>query len=378
VESILSSLNNFFNQILENHGVLILQAFLVIFGSAIIDFVQRRVLNRLEIQLKKTKTPWDDAFLDSVRRPLSILIWVVGITFAAQIIVRISPEYNVIFEAVGPVRNVAIIALCAWFLIRFVGHAATNVVKLRREAGKTVDVVAVEAIAKLARISTMITAALVTMQTLGFDIAGIWAFGGIGGLAIGLAAKDLLSNFFGGLMLYMDRPMSPGDWVRSPDKEIEGTVEEIGWRLTRIRTFSKRPIYVPNSVFSTITVENPSRMTNRRINETIGIRYDDFAQMEAITEEVKQMLIDHEAIDETMTLMVNFNAFGASSLDFFIYCFTHTTVWTEFHEIKQDVLLRIGRIIESHGAEIAFPTSTIHLETGESGVRPEPDPATAS
>ena len=378
MESILSSLNNFFNQILENHGVLILQAFLVIFGSAIIDFVQRRVLNRLEIQLKKTKTPWDDAFLDSVRRPLSILIWVVGITFAAQIIVRISPEYNVIFEAVGPVRNVAIIALCAWFLIRFVGHAATNVVKLRREAGKTVDVVAVEAIAKLARISTMITAALVTMQTLGFDIAGIWAFGGIGGLAIGLAAKDLLSNFFGGLMLYMDRPMSPGDWVRSPDKEIEGTVEEIGWRLTRIRTFSKRPIYVPNSVFSTITVENPSRMTNRRINETIGIRYDDFAQMEAITEEVKQMLIDHEAIDETMTLMVNFNAFGASSLDFFIYCFTHTTVWTEFHEIKQDVLLRIGRIIESHGAEIAFPTSTIHLETGESGVRPEPDPATAS
>lgn len=374
MENVLSSLSNFFNQTIESHGGLILQAFLVIFGSAIIDFVQRRLLNRLEVELKKTNTPWDDAFLDSVRRPLSILIWVVGITFAAQIIVRISPEYNVIFEAVGPVRNVAIIALCAWFLIRFIGHAANNVVKLRREAGKTVDVVAVEAIAKLARISTMITAALVTMQTLGFDIAGIWAFGGIGGLAIGLAAKDLLSNFFGGLMLYMDRPMSPGDWVRSPDKEIEGTVEEIGWRLTRIRTFSKRPLYVPNSVFSTITVENPSRMSNRRINETIGIRYDDFAQMEAITSEVKQMLIDHEAIDETMTLMVNFNAFGASSLDFFIYCFTHTTVWTEFHEIKQDVLLRIGRIIESHGAEIAFPTSTIHLETGESGVSPEPDP----
>ncbi|MDB4305928.1 mechanosensitive ion channel family protein [bacterium] len=362
------------DRIFQNHGVLIIQAFLVVFGSAVIDFVQRRLLNRLANQLAKTRTPWDDAFLDSVRRPLSILIWVVGITFAAQIVARISPQYSIISDAVGPLRNVAIIGLCAWFLIRFIGHAANNVIATRREAGKEVDVVAVEAIAKLARISAMITAALVTMQTLGFDIAGVWAFGGIGGLVIGLAAKDLLSNFFGGLMLYLDRPFSPGDWVRSPDKEIEGTVEEIGWRLTRIRSFSKRPLYVPNSVFSTITVENPSRMTNRRINETIGIRYDDAAKMGEITAEVKRMLIEHPAIDETMTLMVNFNAFAASSLDFFIYCFTHTTVWTEYHEIKQDVLLRIKGIIADHGAEIAFPTSTIHLEGGQPGVSPEPEP----
>lgn len=378
MENIIANLSGFFDQVMQNHGVLILQAFLVIFGALVIDFVQRRLLNRLAVQLAKTKTPWDDAFLDSVRRPLSILIWVVGITFSAQIVARISPQYSVIFEAVGPLRNVAIIALCAWFLIRFIGHAAKNIIAMRREAGKQVDVVAVEAIAKLARIAAMITAALVTMQTLGFDIAGIWAFGGIGGLAIGLAAKDLLANFFGGLMLYMDRPFSPGDWVRSPDKEIEGTVEEIGWRLTRVRTFSKRPLYVPNSVFSTITVENPSRMTNRRINETIGIRYEDSGKMAGITAEVKQMLTDHPAIDETMTLMVNFNAFAASSLDFFIYCFTHTTVWTDFHEIKQDVLLRIEAIVAAHGAEIAFPTSTIHLEGGEPGISPEPEPSQAS
>ena len=374
MDNVFANLSSLLDQIFQNHGVLVLQAFLVVFGAAIIDFVQRRIVNRLAIQLAKTRTPWDDAFLDSVRRPLAILIWVVGITFAAQIVARISPQYSVIFEAVGPLRNVAIIALCAWFLIRFIGHASKNVIALRREAGKSVDVVAVEAMAKLARISAMITAALVTMQTLGFDIAGIWALGGIGGLAIGLAAKDLLSNFFGGLMLYMDRPFSPGDWIRSPDQNIEGTVEEIGWRLTRIRTFSKRPIYVPNAVFSTITVENPSRMTNRRINETIGIRYEDSGKMGAITAEVKQMLADHPAIDETMTLMVNFNSFAPSSLDFFIYCFTHTTVWTDFHEIKQDVLLRIEGIITAHGAEIAFPTSTIHLEGGEPAVSPEPEP----
>ncbi|MDP1897872.1 MAG: mechanosensitive ion channel, partial [Sulfurimicrobium sp.] len=134
------------------------------------------------------------------------------------------------------------------------------------------------------------------------------------------------------------------------------------WRMTVIRTFSKNPIYVPNSVFSTIAIENPSRMTNRRIHETIGIRYADFNAMERITSEVKAMLMTHPEIDSTLTLMVNFNRYGASSLDFFVYTFTKTTNWVRFHEVKQDVLLKIGQIIENNNAEIAFPTSTVHLQ----------------
>jgi MscS family membrane protein len=211
----------------------------------------------------------------------------------------------------------------------------------------------------------MITASLVALQTLGFSISGVLAFGGVGGIAVGFAAKDLLANFFGGLMVYLDRPFSVGDWIRSPDRNIEGTVEEIGWRLTMIRTFDKRPLYVPNATFTSIAVENPSRMLNRRIYETIGIRYDDADKMEGIVREVEQMLRDHPEIDTNQTLMVNFNKFAASSLDFFIYTFTRTTVWTEYHKIKQDVLLKINAIITKHGAEIAFPTSTIHLANSE-------------
>jgi MscS family membrane protein len=94
---------------------------------------------------------------------------------------------------------------------------------------------------------------------------------------MGFAAKDMLSNIFGGLMLQMDRPFSTGDWIRS--SQFEGTVEKIGWRMTRIRTFSKNPIYIPNSIFASIPIETPSRMTNRRINEVIGIRYDDIAKI---------------------------------------------------------------------------------------------------
>jgi MscS family membrane protein len=180
---------------------------------------------------------------------------------------------------------------------------------------------------------------------------------------VGFAAKDMLANFFGGLTIYMDRPFVVGEWIRSPDKDIEGTVEYIGWRHTRVRAFNKNPIYVPNALFTTIVVENPTRMTNRRIKETIGIRYADLDKMAAIVADVKAMLCAHPEIDTSATLIVNFNQFGASSLDFFIYTFTKTVEWVHYHEVKQDVLLKVAAIIQAHGAEIAFPTRTLHLET---------------
>jgi MscS family membrane protein len=164
-------------------------------------------------------------------------------------------------------------------------------------------------------------------------------------------------------MIYMDRPFKVGDWIRSNDRDIEGTVEQIGWRLTRIRTFDKRPLYVPNSVFTTIAVENPSRMTNRRIYETVGIRYCDSDKMEVIVNDVKQMLKDHPEIETNATMIVNLVKFEASSIDFFVYTFTKTTDWVFFHEIKQDVMLKIMNIIASHNAETAFPTSTLHVES---------------
>jgi MscS family membrane protein len=122
-----------------------------------------------------------------------------------------------------------------------------------------------------------------------------------------------------------------------------------------------RPLYVPNSAFTKISVENPSRMTNRRIYETIGVRYDDISRVPAILADIRSYLQSNEQIDRSRLLMVNFNQFGASSLDFFVYCFTRTTVWAEYHGVKEDVLLRISDIIERHGAEIAFPTRTLHV-----------------
>jgi len=346
----------FYNKLMANLWVT--QVFIVVFSVLAINFMQKRVLIRLLNRFRPTSKTWDDAFVEALQKPLSVFVWIVGISFAAQIVQ--SKTGAVIFDAVEPVRDIGVIATITWFLIRLIRRVEKNIIHKGEEQEQNYDRTTVDVIGKILRMSLIITAVLVTMQTLGYSISGILAFGGIGGIAVGFAAKDMLANFFGGLMIYLDRPFAIGDWIRSPDKDIEGTVEEIGWRLTVIRTFDKRPLYVPNSVFTSISVENPSRMENRRIYETIGIRYNDFGKMDEIITDVRSMLQNHPEIDNTKTLIVNFNSFAPSSLDFFVYTFTRTTEWVHFHEVKQEILLKIGEIISSHGAEIAFPTSTIH------------------
>jgi MscS family membrane protein len=365
-------------QSVDNSWGLGIQVFLVVLLTLLLDFGLKVILGRLYEKLKLTENPWDDSLVGAMRRPLSVLVWVVGISFAAEII-RDSTQVA-IFDAAKPIRDVAVIYCIAWFMVRFTTQSEANLVSRR----DTQDRASVEAIAKLVRISIIISASLVALETLGFSISGVLAFGGIGGIAIGFAAKDLLANFFGGLMIYLDRPFAVGDWIRSPDREIEGTVEEIGWRLTCIRTFDKRPLYLPNSTFTTISVENPSRMSHRRIYETVGVRYDDADKVRGIVQDVKKMLMEHEEIDQSQTMIVNFNKFAPSSLDFFIYTFTRTTNWIHYHEVKEDVLLKVMDIIVKHGAEVAFPTSTIHVPDavrltgnmggGRMGTEPEVSP----
>jgi len=335
------------------------KVFLIILAVGLVNFFVRRSLKKLRLKLLDTKNPWDESLVESIGQPFRLLIWVVGITFAAEIIQSETKTFSV--EFLDTLRDVGVIFAVAWFAVRFIKRAETNIVSGRKDKDEGLDPTTIYAIAKLVRLTVLITTALIILQTMGFSVSGVLAFGGIGGIAIGFAAKDLLANFFGGFMIYMDRPFSVGDWIRSPDRKIEGTVEQIGWRLTCIRTFDKRPLYVPNSMFASIAVENPSRMSNRRIYETIGLRYDDAGLVRNIISDVREMLRQHPEIDQNQTLIVNFTTFAASSLDFFVYTFTRTTDWVHFHEIKQDVLLKILDIIEGHGAEIAFPTSTLHV-----------------
>lgn len=334
----------------------IYQIFLGVFITLLVNYIWKRVYTKLDKQLKRTKNDWDDAFVLAVSYPITLLIWCAGGWVILQYLLNIQIK--------DELRDVFLVMIFSWSLVRFIHQAEKNLIasSLNRNDDKRVDKSTIEAISKLLRVSVSITTVLLILQNLGVSIGAVLAFGGIGGIAIGFAAKDLLANFFGGLIIYLDRPFSIGDWIRSSDRQIEGTVEYIGWRQTRIRTFDKRPLYVPNAIFNSITVENPSRMTNRRIYETFGIRYDDISQAKNIVIQVKQMLQQHPAIDTRQTMIVNLNAFSESSVDFFVYTFTETTDWIKFHEIKQDVLLKIAEVIGANHAEMAYPTQRLQLE----------------
>ncbi|MDY0007138.1 MAG: mechanosensitive ion channel family protein, partial [Spongiibacteraceae bacterium] len=312
--------------------------FAIVFATLLANYVARLALNRLETRFARTQSVWDDALLAAVRRPFTFLIWILGFSLAAQI-VALEMDSD-LAGLINAAREVLVISMLAWFLISFISQVEERVMspKYGREP---VDRTTVLAVGKLLRSAVVITAGLMIMQTLGFSVSGVLAAGGIGGIAIGFAAKDMLANFFGAMVIFLDRPFAVGDWIRSPDKQIEGTVENIGWRMTRIRTFDKRPLYVPNAIFTQISVENPSRMLNRRIYETIGLRYGDAAVLAPIVADVKAMLAEHPEIDQSQTQIINFDAFGPSSLNFFIYVFTKTTDWVKYHGIKQDVLLKV-------------------------------------
>ena len=258
-------------------------------------------------------------------------------------------------------RSIGVVLCIAWFLFSLIRELADNVVAARTEAGEEVDRTTADGLSKVSRIVVIVVAVLAVMQTLGFSISGVLAFGGMGGIAVGFAAKDLLANFFGGLMIHLDRPFKVGESVRSPDRQIEGKVEYIGWRQTVIRSPNMTPIFVPNSLFASIVVENPTRMTHRRIREVIGLRYDDLGKMSALIDEVKAMLVNHPEIDTEHAVVVAFDQFADSSLNFFIQVFIKTTELARFHTVKQDILLTISGIITKHGAEIAYPTRTLYL-----------------
>lgn len=330
-------------------------------GALLADSIARFLLHRV-IRRWSVRHPWLNAFVEALPLPLSLAIWLHALVV---IVVVLSTEFQVgtaWLDRLYQLREALLTLILAWYVIRVVGRLEAHL-KQVADTDPRFDRSLVEALGKVIRLTAVVIAGLIALSAFGVNVTGLLAFGGAGGLIVGLAAKDMVSNLFGGLSIYLDRPFAEGDWIRSPDKDIEGVVEHIGWRRTIIRRFNKNPLYVPNGIFTTIMVENPSRMSHRRIYEMFGVRYLDLEKVPQITEEIRTMLQQHPDIDQSQTIIVNFNRFADSSLECFIYCFTRTTVWAEYHQVKERILMRIAEIVHAHGADMAFPSQSVYFET---------------
>jgi len=341
------------NEFIQNISPIQMIVSLLVF-AIIIHIVLSFILKQITKHSGSTKTQIDDHLISAISAPLKVLIWYGWLYFSLR---ELTSEIQSLGQIVSYI-SVTPVFILTWGVLRLI----SSVENFMLESEGSFDKDSVRLFTRLVKMLVVFAIVLGIAQFYGYGISSILTLGGVGGIVVGFAAKDMLANVFGGLMIQMDKPFSTGDWIRTSDRSIEGVVEKVGWRMTRIRTFSKNPVYVPNSIFATIPIETPSRMTNRQIYEVIGIRYDDIAHMESIIEKVQALLASNDQIAKDQPCRVYFDVFNASSLDFVIWAFSSDTEVGEFKKMKGKLLLDIAQIIADHNAEIAYPTQTLHIQ----------------
>lgn len=337
-------------------------ALLILAGALVTNRLIHWLLNKLAKHVPVVEAPWRHALLTSPDAPIRIIIWLIAFNWVLSLesLAQFLPSFLTHFPLV---RDVIFILVVAWWLFRLVKRSKNNLIARAASKGEKLDATAVDAISKLCWIAIWIVCALTLVQRLGFSITGVLAFGGAAGIAIGFAAQSLVANLFGGLTIFATRLFRIGDMIILPEKNLEGTVEHIGWRATTVRGYDRMPFYVPNSVFNASTVTNLSRMTNRRIMETISIRYHDTAKVAAIVQAVNDMLAKHPDIDHNY-FVFRLAGYTDKAMSLFLYAFTDTD-YRIYMRVKEDVLLTIANIIEAHGGTLAVPITQLQVTTDE-------------
>lgn len=315
---------------------------------------------QLHPKLTKTHHIWDDTLLKALYPTLQVILWILGIATAVDLLTLLFDDNPVFFSIIHIIRNLIIIIAFLWFLLKYTSYIENRLLQTSAQR-KNFDRTTIYATGKLARILILILIALVIIQLFGIPISGVTTFLGAAVVGMGFGAKDVLSNIFGGFMLYTDRPFKVGDWIHSSDKVIEGKVEYIGWRSTRVLTADFQPLYVPNSTFLGITVENSTRMLRRHLKFNVGLRYQDAKLIPAITQEIEIMLRAHTEIATEELVLAQLAELSTSTLNILVRCYTKTTDYVLFQHIQQDILLKVIDIIHQHGADFAFPTTTLDL-----------------
>jgi MscS family membrane protein len=340
-------------------GLAFIAILVALVGKRLFAFLLTKLIEPLT---RRTESDLDDLLLECMRKPLELVVVIIGLFVAVQILKLPTEPTNVRDGAYALLRALMTIA-GGWALFNMVGVFGHYLEELSAKTENDLDDHLVPFIRKSLRVFIVILAAIMVIQNLGYSTSGLLASLGIGGMALAFASKDALANVFGSLMIIFDRPFKLGDQVIAGN--MEGTVEEVGFRSTKIRTPAKTLISVPNSIIANMPLDNVSRMPRRRIKLTVGLTYATTpARMREAVARIRAMLTTHPELDPE-TVQVNFTDFGASSLDIVITCFSVTTVLGEHLNVREDVCLKIMDLLEDLGLQFAFPSRTVYLHRAD-------------
>lgn len=317
------------------------------------------LMRRIIAQAEKTETQLDDALLKALADPVKMIPVIIGAHFALYFLGLMADAAPLDGNRI--VETLVIIALF-WAL----HNAVEPVARLSAPLRQALNSVMIDWLAKALRILFLIIGAAAILQVWGIPVAPV--IGGLGllGVAVGLGAQDLFRNLIAGILILTEKRFVPGEWVKV-DGVVEGTVEQINFRSTLVRRFDKGPVFVPNSKLADNAVTNFSRMTHRRIRWIIGVEYSATTeQLKFIRDGVLDYVLNHPefAKPPEVSTFMRVDSFNASSIDFFLYCFTRTTNWGEWLRIKEELAFEIKRIVKASGTDFAYPSTTVYLGDG--------------
>lgn len=325
----------------------------------LLNHLLKRKLIHIAHQDKKTGGKSLD-FIHEILFPARVLFVLLLVSFCLQIVSQRFLALNTL-PFVVPMRNIGIVFCVLWSLFRGKRYFFRSISKRIGKTSIPIDSFSLEISGKIFNIIVIFVGFVVILQIFGLDIVPFVTFGGIGVAAIGFASKDIISNYISGFMLYATRPFSVGDLIELPDRNICGHIEEIGWCLTSIRDLHKRPIFIPNTIFTSVLLMNITRMSHRCIHEIIGVRFTDIGKISVILDKIRALLRSHKKIDNSQPIYVFFKSFGSYSLEIEIRAYVTETSYEGFMSVKEKVLLEINDIITSQVAEIAYPTSVMKI-----------------
>jgi MscS family membrane protein len=342
-------------------GVTILQgiaAFLILLSTGIFNKILNFMLKgRVKRWTEKTKWTLDDLIISTFRKPLSLLIYTVGIYLALKIL--LTEKVEGIFDQIMK----ALVALnVAYFLMKAVDLLIAFIKPMTERTQSKLDDQLLPILSRTGKLFIGIISILMIIQNFGYNITSILAGLGIGGLAIALAARDTLANFFGSITLFADRPFQVGDLVNVENHT--GFVETVGLRSTRIRTLEGPLITIPNSKLADSTIMNIFGRKTIRKYAVIGITYDSgFEKMNRALELLKEILDERKDLEPTK--VIRFREFAAHSLDIHVLYWFASTDWNAYLQAEQEINLEILRRFDEEGIEIAFPTKTLYVKGSE-------------
>ncbi|MFE7061168.1 mechanosensitive ion channel family protein [Sutcliffiella sp. NPDC057660] len=304
---------------------------------------------------KKTPTDLFTYIVIAFDKPVRTFFVILGLFFA----LKAAPFELMEAATLSRLMRSSIIFLIAWGVFNFIPSSSVLFSKLSTKLDFEVDKIVMPFFTKVLRFILIALTLSIVLEEWDYNVGGFVAGLGLGGLAFALAAQESIKNLLGGFIIVTEKPFTMGDWIKTPS--VEGVVEDISFRSTRIRTFAQAVVTVPNATLSNEPITNWSKMGKRQITFELGLQYDTSrVKLETVTRRIEQLLRGHSEVHQE-TILVRFDNFGASSMNVFIYFFTSTVMWAEFLKVKEDVNFKIMEILEEEEVVIAFPTRTLHI-----------------